>query len=99
MKLRNTTTLLSALAVAGGLALAGGLSLASEDVTGSWAGPKSLGTTAESIRASLEGAGYTVRKVKTEDGMFEAYALKDSARYEVYVSKATGEVVMVKRDD
>ena len=37
------------------------------------------------IEAKLTGMGYEVRKIETEDGMYEAYALKDGERYEIYL--------------
>lgn len=53
---------------------------------------------AEEIKATLSEQGYAVRRVKTEDGMFEAYALKDGQRYEIYLDKNL-EVVRTERDD
>jgi hypothetical protein len=40
---------------------------------------------AEEIRATLTAQGYDVRRVKTEDGMYEAYAMKDGQRFEIYL--------------
>ena len=37
------------------------------------------------IRAILTEQGYEVRSIQTEDGLFEAYALKDGQRYEIYL--------------
>ena len=58
-----------------------------------------VGKTAEEITASLTAEGYEVKKVKPEDGMLEAYALKDDKRYEIYVDTATGAVAKVKEED
>ena len=54
--------------------------------------------TQAAIRTMLEAQGYEVRTIQTEDGMFEAYALKDGERYEVYVN-ANMEIVRTQRDD
>ena len=40
---------------------------------------------AEEIRATLTAQGYDVRRVKTDDGMYEAYAMKDGQRVEIYL--------------
>ncbi|MRU16914.1 PepSY domain-containing protein [Roseovarius sp. A21] len=53
---------------------------------------------AEQIKTQLTEQGYDVRKVDTEDGMYEAYALKDGARYEIYLDKDL-KVVETKMDD
>ena len=57
------------------------------------------GKTEDEITKSLEAQGYTVRKIETEDGYLEAYALRDGQRYEIYVDPETGKVAKVKRDD
>ncbi len=49
------------------------------------------------IRAALTEDGYDVRKIKIEDGMYEAYATKDGHKYEVYLD-ASLEVVKVGED-
>lgn len=58
-----------------------------------------VGKTAEEITNSLVAQGYDVKKIKPEDGMLEAYALKDGKRYEVYVDAATGIVAKVKEEN
>lgn len=83
--------LTAALTLAGALVLPIGPAGATSDLVGI-----RLGTTKEAIAASLTGLGYEVKKVKTEDGMLEAYATKDGGRYEVYVDTTTGEVAKVK---
>ena len=57
------------------------------------------GKTEDEITKSLEAQGYTVRKLETEDGYLEAYALIDGQRYEIYVDPQTGKVAKVKLDD
>lgn len=37
------------------------------------------------IRTTLTAQGYEVRKIKMEDGMFEAYAIKDGKKVELYL--------------
>lgn len=54
--------------------------------------------TQSAIRAVLEAEGYEVRRVEREDGMFEAYALKDGARYEIYLNGDL-EIIRTERDD
>lgn len=54
--------------------------------------------TQATIRTLLEAQGYEVRQIDREDGMFEAYALKDGARYEIYIN-AEMQIVRTERDD
>ncbi|MBF9047411.1 PepSY domain-containing protein [Rhodobacterales bacterium LSUCC0031] len=54
--------------------------------------------TQAAIRTMLAEQGYEVRQIQTEDGLFEAYALKDGKRYEIYIN-AQMEIVDSKRDD
>jgi hypothetical protein len=79
---------------AAALALPLGFAAASPDLNGA-----NVGKTAEEITASLIAQGYEVKKIKPEDGMLEAYALKDGKRYEVYVNTTTGTVAKVKEED
>ena len=58
-----------------------------------------LGKSESEIRQTLEGMGYEVRKVESDDGKFEAYALKDGKRLEIYVDPAQGTVTRIKEDD
>jgi len=53
---------------------------------------------AEEIKAMLTEQGYDVRRVKSEDGMYEAYAMKDGQRMEIYVSDDL-EIVRTEIDD
>jgi hypothetical protein len=44
------------------------------------------------VTASLTAQGYEVRKVTTEDGMIEVYAIKDGKTAELYVD-AQGKII------
>ena len=87
-------TLIVGTAFAAALALPLSFAAASPDLNGT-----KVGKTAEQIAASLTAQGYEVKKVKPEDGMLEAYAMKDGKRYEVYVNTTTGTVAKVKEED
>ena len=50
------------------------------------------------IRDKLTAEGYDVRKIKTEDGLYEAYVLKDGQRLEIFLD-ANLNVVRSKIDD
>jgi hypothetical protein len=52
----------------------------------------------EQIKMQLTEQGYDVRKIETEDGMYEAYALKDGDRYEIYLDKDLN-IVKTEMDD
>ncbi|WP_135503312.1 PepSY domain-containing protein [Roseovarius aestuariivivens] len=71
---------------------AGSMAVASDD--------EKLNDTAKAyeIRAILAEQGYEVRKIEVEDGMYEAYAMKDGQRYEVYLDKQL-DIVKSERDD
>ena len=61
---------------------------------------ESLTITAEAenrIKTTLTEQGYEVRKVQVEDGAYEAYALKDGKKYEIYMDDKF-QVVNVKED-
>jgi len=94
MKTNTIRSLVAGAAVAAGLALSLGFASASSELDGA-----TLGKSADEIKASLVAQGYEVRKVKPEDGMLEAYAMKDGKRYEIYVDTATGAVAKVKAKD
>jgi hypothetical protein len=49
------------------------------------------------IRSVLAEQGYTVGKIKIEDGLFEAYARKNGKKYEVYLNNALN-VVRTQED-
>lgn len=84
---------LATAASAAAVALAAGLAMAAV-APGDYAG-----RTKAEIAKSLEQQGYRVRKIETEDGYLEAYALLDGARFEIYVDPETGKVVKVEEDD
>lgn len=50
------------------------------------------------ITNKLNAEGYEVRKIDMEDGMIEAYVLKNGQRYELYLDAALN-VVSTKIDD
>ena len=50
------------------------------------------------IRDKLTSQGYEVRKIKSEDGQYEAYVMKDGQRFELYLD-ANLNVVRTKIDD
>ena len=82
-------TRITSLALA--LALPAGTALASDDRVGDEVRTR--------LTKQLEADGYEVRKMEAEDGLVEAYALKDGKRYELYIDPRTGEVVRKKMDD
>jgi hypothetical protein len=86
--------LISGATLAAALALPLSLAQASSELVGT-----TVGTNADEIRASLTEQGYEVRKIKPEDGMMEAYALKGDKLYEVYVDTSTGTVAKVSEED
>lgn len=85
-KLFGTVALCAAMAMAAGSALAsdGTVKLTDE--------------VRAQITSTLTEQGYEVGKIKTEDGMYEAYARKDGKKYEIYMNAAM-EVVKTKTDD
>lgn len=54
--------------------------------------------TERAVRATLTEQGYEVSKVKTEDGLFEAYARKDGKKMEVFLD-ADYAIVRTEIDD
>lgn len=71
---------------------AGGAALASEDYG------RLDAATEEAIRTQLVADGYEVRKIEAEDGLYEAYAMKDGQRYEIYFDRDL-KIVKSERDD
>lgn len=49
------------------------------------------------IRATLTEQGYEVRKVVKEDGEYEAYALKDGQKLEIYMNDKM-EIIRIEED-
>jgi len=54
--------------------------------------------TRAAITEKLTAQGYEVRKIEVEDGIYEAYALKDTNRYEIYLDRDL-DVVKSEMDD
>ena len=90
--MKTRTTIFSGAALAALLALGTGAALAINP-------GDTAGKTQDEIRATLEADGYEVRKIETDDGQLEAYAVKDGKRYEIYVDPADGKVTRIKEDD
>jgi len=89
-----TRNLIAGSVLAAALALPLSFAAASPELVGA-----TVGKTADEIKASLVAQGYEVRKVKPEDGMLEAYALKGDKLYEIYVDAGTGAVTKVTEED
>lgn len=53
---------------------------------------------AAEVRAALTEQGYEVRKIEMEDGNFEAYAIKDGKKFEIYLD-ANLKIVNTKSAD
>ena len=54
----------------------------------------------EALQKKLEDQGWQVRKIKTDDGCYEAYAIDDKGqRVEAYFNPKTFEMVKSKKDD
>lgn len=73
---------------------AGSSAFASKDLCN--AGPESGWKPKEDVRTMLTAEGYEVRKIKIEDGCYEAYAKKDDKKLEVYVHPVTLKIVEIK---
>ena len=54
--------------------------------------------TEQAVRKTLTEQGYEVAKIKTEDGLFEAYARKDGKKMEVFLD-ADYVIVRTEIDD
>lgn len=54
--------------------------------------------TREAIHTKLAEQGYEVRKIKTEDGLYEAYVIKDGVRQELYLNSEL-KIVKSETDD
>ncbi|SER45600.1 Peptidase propeptide and YPEB domain-containing protein [Tranquillimonas rosea] len=74
--MRKTIT---AFGLASALLLPAGLALASDD------GVTLDDATRARIETMLTEQGYEVAKIKTEDGLYEAYAKKDGKRMEIFL--------------
>lgn len=58
-----------------------------------------LGTTEEAVKAALIALGWDVRKLDTEDGMIEAYAVMGDTMAEIYVDPTSGAVVKISDEE
>jgi hypothetical protein len=61
--------------------------------------PKNEWVSQDAASQKLEAEGWKVRKVKEEDGCYEAYAMKDGKRAEIFLNPKTLEVVRIKEGD
>lgn len=52
----------------------------------------------DQITALLTADGYEVRSIQMEDGNYEAYAMRDGARFEVYLDESLT-ILRVEADD
>ncbi|MDH3581095.1 MAG: PepSY domain-containing protein [Hyphomicrobiales bacterium] len=89
----NNHTGILGIAVGAVLALSAGLA-AAEVSHGTYTGK----STSE-VRQQLEGQGYHVQKIETDDGYLEAYAVLNGKRYEIKVDPRTGKVIRIERED
>lgn len=90
-KLTNARRAVAATTAAAALVLLAGTATAAV-VNGDY-----VGKSKAEIAQNLEQQGYEVRKVETEDGNLEAYAILDRKRVEIYVDPQTGNVVKIKQ--
>lgn len=74
------------------------LTLAAAMVTPAMASQKVPAEMQAKIRTHLTEQGYEVRKIKSEDGLIEAYVLKDGKKMEIYLD-ANMQIVRTKGDD
>ncbi|MCB1338566.1 MAG: PepSY domain-containing protein [Maritimibacter sp.] len=58
-----------------------------------------LGTSEDAIRAALTELGWEVRKLDTEDGMIEVYAVMGDKMAEIYIDPTSGEIVKISAND
>ncbi|MBX6322498.1 MAG: PepSY domain-containing protein [Rhodospirillaceae bacterium] len=87
---------LAALAATAGVGLP---ALAGEDLACGDA-PRSQWLSQDAVKAKLVEQKYDVRRLKVEDGCYEAHAIgPDGARVEVYLNPVSGEVVRKKDAD
>lgn len=79
------------------LALLAGSLLTAEAETAKVTGKPDAAVT-ERITTKLSADGYEVRKIKTEDGLYEAYALRNGDKFEIFMD-ADLNIVRTKSDD
>lgn len=62
--------------------------------------PESQWQDKAAVQSAMEARGWDIKRLKVEDGCFEAYALDENGqRVEAYIDPRSLEVVKVKRDD
>lgn len=89
----NTRTIIAIAA----LALMSGSALASSDKCNE---PRDKWMSMDQARAKVVAMGYEVRKLKVDDGCYEAYATDSKGRrMEIYLNPVTAAVVKMKEDD
>ena len=89
------TLLVSVLALG---TLTAGTALASEDH--SCNAPMNEWQPREALQMKLEGEGWKVKRIKTEDGCYEAYAIdKEGKRVEAVFDPKTFQMVKMEDDD
>lgn len=75
-----------------------GYSLASDDLCGSAAQDSWMSK--EDIKVKATEMGYDIRRIKVDDGCFEAYATdRQGKKVEVYFHPVTAEIVKTEIDD
>lgn len=75
-----------------------GPSLASDDLCGG--APQDTWMTKEAVKTKATEMGYDVRRIKVDDGCYEAYAINQQGKkVEVYFHPVTAEVVKSEVDD
>ncbi len=83
-------------AILAGLTLSASLATANEGCSA----PAVEWQSVEALKSKLEGAGWTVKRIKTEDGCYEAYATDEQQhRVEAYFDPKTLAMVKMKRED
>ncbi len=86
--IRKTTLTLSAAALAVAMAVPSAWAESNgSDDNGNWRLGRIEPAVAERIKSQLEGEGYTVRRIKRDDGLIEVYAMKDGQRFELYLDE------------
>jgi hypothetical protein len=86
-------------AVAAGLAvvaLAPTVAMASPPSKACTDQPRSAWLKMDKVRADLEKAGYSVRRIKVARNCYEAYVVKDGKRQEIFLNPVTGKIVETK---
>ncbi|WP_353472356.1 PepSY domain-containing protein [Salipiger sp. H15] len=65
-----------------------GLAAALLSATAALASPSVPVATQAQVREKLTAEGYEVRRIDSEDGMIEVYALKDGKKFELYLDES-----------